>query len=150
MQTGADHSTVLPISVLIADDHPVMRQSMRQLLMTLDTIAVIGEAHNGQEALRLVNQLQPDVAILDAVMPVLDGIHVAHQIVTACYATRVLIVSVHESYPLARFALRQGAHGYLAKSTLYEELALAIEAVYHDRKYVSPRLLAQAQKEPEL
>jgi DNA-binding NarL/FixJ family response regulator len=150
VQTPVDRSSPLPITVVIADDHPIMRQSMRQLLMALDTITIVGEAQNGQEALQLVRKLQPDVAVLDAVMPLLDGIHVAHQIAAARYTTRVLIVSVHESYSLARFSLRQGALGYLAKSTLYEELAVAIAAVYHRQEYVSPYLLAQSKKETDL
>jgi DNA-binding NarL/FixJ family response regulator len=142
--------TARPIRIIIADDHVAMRQSMQQLLADIATITVVGQALNGQQALQLVDQLRPDVAILDAVMPIMDGIHAANRIRIAGYPTHVLIISVHESYPLARFALRQGAKGYVTKSALYHELAMAIETVYCGNEFISPALLDQSKRERDL
>ncbi len=146
LRNGAER----PIRIIIADDHVAMRQSMQQLLADVATFTVVGQALNGQQALQLVDQLRPDVAILDAVMPIMDGIHAAKRIQTAGYPTDVLIISVHESYPLARFALRQGAKGYVTKSALYHELAVAIETIYRGHEFISPALMAQAKREPSL
>jgi len=145
-----DLSARRPIRVLVADDHPAMRQIICQLLATTDAILVVGQAVNGQQALQLIKALQPDVAILDAVMPGIDGIHAANRVHGAGHPTQILIVSVHESYPLARFALRQGAKGYLCKSFLYEELIRAIELLFQGQEFISPSLLEQLKKESDL
>lgn len=139
--------SVQPIRVLVADDHPEMRQSICQLLAGTASIAVVGQAINGQQALQLVKELHPDVAILDAVMPNIDGIHAANRIHSGGHLTRVLIISVHESYPLALFAIRQGAKGYVPKSMLYEELVRAIEMIYQGQEFISFKLLEQYKKE---
>lgn len=145
-----DSQSVPPIRVIIADDHPAMRQTICQLLTGAALITVVGEAATGQQALQMVNELQPDVAILDAVMPNIDGIHAANRVHSSGSSTRVLVISVHESYPLALFAMRQGAKGYVPKSMLYEELVTAIEIIHGGKEFVSPTLLEQSKKESEL
>ncbi|MEZ4865803.1 MAG: response regulator transcription factor [Caldilineaceae bacterium] len=125
------------VRVIIADDHALVRQSMLWLLAQEPQIQIIAEAAEGRQALLLVEQLQPDVVVLDTVMPGLDGIRAAHQIRKAGYKTRVLMVSIHETYYLARLALKHGAHGYVAKSTMYQDLARAIIAVAQGEPFVS-------------
>ncbi len=127
-----------------------MRQIICQLLAGTASITVVGQAVNGQQALKLINELHPDVAILDAVMPSVDGIHAANRVHTGGHSTHVLIISVHESYPLALFAMRQGAKGYVPKSMLYEELVKAIEVIHKGQEFISPTLLEQLKKESEL
>ncbi len=142
--------SVQPIRVIVADDHPAMRQIVCQLLAGTASITVVGQAANGQQALQLIKELNPDVAILDAVMPSIDGIHATNRVHSGGHSARVLIISVHESYPLALFAMRQGAKGYVPKSMLYEELVTAVEVIYKGQEFISPTLLDQSKKESEL
>lgn len=126
----------MPIDVLIADDHGVIRAGLRALLNAEPGLQVVGEATDGQETLRLANELHPDVVLLDISMPGPGGIEVTRQLKAALPGTRVLILTVHEDESLLREAMRAGAAGYITKRAIKPELINAIHAVGRGDLYV--------------
>lgn len=118
------------IRILIADDHPAFRDGLCRLLEDESDIQVVGRAADGDEAVRMVKELSPEVAVIDVAMPGTNGIEATKQIRACCPRTRVLIVSAHniEAYMLA--ALRAGAAGYLLKTAPLAEIVNAIRLVH--------------------
>src|SRR5206468_13133742 len=127
-----------PIRVLLADDHTLVRAGIRGLLDGLPGIEVMGEADDGQEALRLTESLRPDVVVLDIGMPGLNGLEVAGRIATLDASIRVLILSMHTSEEYVLRALRAGCAGYLLKRSAVSELEVAVRAVARGETYLSP------------
>ncbi|MDX1522375.1 MAG: response regulator transcription factor [Anaerolineae bacterium] len=123
------------IRVLVADDHDIIRRSIRKLLAKEEGVEVIAEAKDGPEVLRLVGKLQPDIVLLDIAMPRLNGLEVATRLQR--HSIQVLIVSMHARSSLVRHAIKRGARGYVLKSKLSEDLALAIKAVGQGQTYFS-------------
>lgn len=128
------------IRIVVADDHQIVRKGICSLLNQDANIYVIGEADDGEDAVTVISELQPDVALLDISMPRLDGIQATQRIVAANLPTRVVILSVHDRPLIAKRALRAGAKGYLLKDAALEELSLAVTAANRDDIYLSPRL----------
>jgi len=126
------------IRVIIADDHHLVRQGIRALLEKSDGIQVIGEASDGQEAVDLVRKLTPDIVVMDISMPRLDGIQATEQIRALDEPTEVVILSMHSKANIVQQVLRNGAKGYLLKSSISEELLLAIQAASRGQVYLSP------------
>jgi DNA-binding NarL/FixJ family response regulator len=126
------------IRVVLADDHHLVRTGIRALLEKAGDIEVIGEAADGQAAVELVEQLQPDVLVIDIAMPRLTGIQALGRVRSMGNDTRVVILSMHSGAPLVRQALRAGAIGYLLKHSVSEELLLAIRAASRGEVYLSP------------
>lgn len=129
------------IRILLADDHALVRQSLRALLKKANNVEVVGEAHDGLNAVELVESLQPDLVIMDVSMPRLDGITATRRIMEMDGNTQVLILSMHANETLAQQALRMGARGYLLKRSVSEELLPAIQQVLNG-KIVLSRALA--------
>ncbi|TRV72870.1 response regulator transcription factor [Streptomyces sp. 130] len=127
-------------TVLIADDQPMQRFGFRMLLESQDDMSVVGEAANGHEALQLVARHQPDVALMDIRMPLLDGIEATRRIVRTGSRTRVLIVTTFDLDRYAYDGLRAGASGFLIKDALPEELLSGIRAVALGDAVVAPSL----------
>ncbi|WP_326766824.1 response regulator transcription factor [Streptomyces sp. NBC_01591] len=127
-------------TVLIADDQPMQRFGFRMLLESQDDMTVVGEAGNGHEALGLVQQHRPDVALMDIRMPLLDGIEATRRIVKTGARTRVLIVTTFDLDRYAYDGLRAGASGFLIKDALPEELLSGIRAVAGGDAVVAPSL----------
>jgi DNA-binding NarL/FixJ family response regulator len=127
-----------PIRVLLADDHTLVRAGIRGLLAGLQDIDVVGEAGDGQEALRLSDELRPDVVLLDVGLPGLNGLEVAGRLATLDSSIRVVILSMHVSEEYVLRALRAGCAGYLLKASAVSELELAIRAVTGGETYLSP------------
>ncbi|MDR3718176.1 MAG: response regulator transcription factor [Bryobacteraceae bacterium] len=129
-----------PTRVLIADDHPLIRSGLRALLGREKEFEVVGEAADGYQALELVEQLKPDVVMLDISMPRLNGIDVAKKISETTPSTRIIIVSIHsdESYVLR--ALKAGAKGYLLKASPEGDILNAVRAVAAGQAYLSPEM----------
>jgi DNA-binding NarL/FixJ family response regulator len=117
------------IKVLVVDDHPVVREGLSAMLSRLSSLAVLGEAADGQQALDLVRQLKPDVVLMDLRLPVLDGVAATERIVRDFPATRVLILTTFDQDELILAGLRAGARGYLLKDAPREEIAAGIKAV---------------------
>lgn len=130
----------MPVRILIADDHGVLRAGLRALLNAEPDMQVVGEATNGQEALRQADELHPDVVLLDISMPGLGGIEVTRRLKAALPNAHVLILTVHEDEGLLREAMRAGAAGYITKRAIEPELINAIHAVWRGDLYVHPAM----------
>ena len=123
------------VRILIADDHQLIRRGLIAALADRPDWTVVGEAANGREAVDLVRQLHPDIAILDLTMPELNGLDAARQMRTVSPPTRILIVTAHESEQLLREVLEVGAMGYVLKSDADDVLPKAIDAVLRGRTF---------------
>jgi len=132
------------IKVLIADDHPAFRQGLAQLLNREEDIEAIAEASNGQQALELTKDLQPDVALIDIAMPGINGIEVAKQMKSTCPKTAVIMLTAYDyqSYILACLKIR--AAGYLLKSSPVAEIVNAIRSAYSGHGIFDLKVLSAA------
>jgi DNA-binding NarL/FixJ family response regulator len=128
------------ISVILADDHPVVRDGLCFLLNAQPDIKVVGTADNGHEAVQLAAKLNPDVAVMDIAMPLLNGIDATLQITSTVPHTRVMILSIHFTSVHIQRALQAGAMGYLLKESAGEEVVEAIRTVYEGRRYLSRKI----------
>ncbi len=126
------------LRVAIADDHRLVRQGIRALLERNQDIEVVGEASDGLEAIDLVEELKPDVIIMDISMPQMDGIQATERISKMDVPTRVMVLSMYSKPSIVQQVLRKGAKGYLLKSSISEELILAIDAAMRNEIYLSP------------
>jgi len=129
-----------PIRVILADDHVLVRQGIRQFLDEADDITVVGEAADGEEALRLVAEHQPDIAILDVQMPGVGGLEATRRIKAGFPGVRVLILTAYEEDPYVFALLRAGASGYILKTADADDLLRAVRAVYRGESALSPRI----------
>jgi DNA-binding NarL/FixJ family response regulator len=128
------------ITVLIADDHPVFRQGLRQALEAVPDLAVVGEAGDGAAALELVRALRPRVAVLDIDMPAPDGFAVARTLAAGGFATEVVFLTVHRGEDLFEAALALGAKGYVLKDSAVADIVSGVRAAAAGQHYVSPAL----------
>ncbi|PAX51180.1 response regulator transcription factor [Brunnivagina elsteri] len=129
------------IKVLIVDDQHLIRQGLRTLLELEPDLEIIGEAENGQEALKLISQLQPDVVLMDMRMPVMDGVAATQEIQKHFAKVKVLVLTTFDDNEYVTAALQHGAMGYLLKDTPSEELAVAIRAVYKGYTQLGPGIV---------
>lgn len=130
------------IRVIIADDHRIFRQGLAGLIAEEQDMELLGEAGNGSEALRLIHELQPDVAVLDLSMPRPDGIEVARQLRAERVASACLILTMHDSTVTMHRAMDAGARGYLVKDGAYEEFVAAVRQVASGRAYFNAAITA--------
>jgi two-component system response regulator NreC len=130
----------MPIQVLIADDHGVVRAGLRALLIAEPDLQVVGEAATGEEAVRLAVRRKPDVALMDISMPGMDGIEATRRLAEQAPKVRVLLLTVHEDAAMLREALRAGAAGYVIKRAVESELINAIRAAAAGDLYVHPSM----------
>jgi DNA-binding NarL/FixJ family response regulator len=128
------------VKVLIADDHPVVRHGLKQILATDTDMTVVGEARNGNEAMELARRLEWDVAVLDYSMPGRSGLELLAEIKREFPQRPVLVLSMHPEELHARRVLKAGGAGYMNKESAGEELAAAIRKVVTGGKYVSAAL----------
>jgi len=128
------------ITVILADDHPVVRDGLCFLLNAQSDIKVVGTADNGHEAVQLAEKLSPNVAVMDIAMPLLNGIEATQQITSTCPHTRVMILSIHFTSVHIQRALQAGAMGYLLKESAGEEVVEAIRTVHEGRRYLSRKI----------
>ena len=129
------------ISVLLADDHAIVRQGLRRLLETDGDIRVVGEAENGQQAVLETKRLQPEVVLLDLAMPLLNGVEAARQIAHEVPTARVLILSSYSDRLHLRQAVEAGVAGYLMKETAGEDLLEAIRSADRGTAFFSTPIL---------
>jgi len=131
------------IRVIVADDHPIVRAGVRQILERGGDIAVVGEAGDGAALIRMVSTEAHDLVLLDISMPGRDGIDVLKQLKYANPRARVLIMSIHPEEQFAIRALKAGADGYLTKESVPEEVVNAVRKVVRGGKYISDRVAEQ-------
>ncbi len=131
-------------TIVLADDHEIVREGFRALLDAEPDLSVIGEAGNGQDAVRLVESLAPDILIVDLKLPGLNGLEVTWQVCTRSPETRVIVLSMHDSEPYVLEALRNGALAYVLKTSGAAELKKAVHEVMQGRRYLGPPLTERA------
>jgi DNA-binding NarL/FixJ family response regulator len=133
--------------VLLADDHPRVRKGMRNLLQRIPDIEIVGEASNGLQAVEMVNQLSPDILLLDMEMPVMDGTEVASRLREMDSPVHILVLSAHDDQQYIKCMLDAGASGYLIKEEVPEKLIDAVKGVARGEKgWVSKRVAEKLAK----
>ncbi len=130
----------MAIKVLIADDHKMFRDGLRTLLQRHSGVEVIAEAEDGLQALKLVEEKDPDVVIMDISMPELNGIETTRKISSDFPNTKVVMLSMHSDRRFVVEALKAGAAGYLLKDSAFEELVQVIQKVQNDQVYLSSKI----------
>ena len=129
----------MPIRVVLADDHALVRQGLKALLER-EGFQVVGEASDGQEAVRVVLGVRPDVAILDISMPLLNGVDTARELQKASPKTKIILLTRHDEDQYVTESLRAGVKGYVLKSQAATDLVHAIQQVSRGAIYLSPSI----------
>ena len=141
------------ITVLLAEDHLIVREGFRSLLKNESDLELVGEAENGRQAVQLTKKLRPAVVVLDIAMPQLNGLEAARQIMEAVPTTRIIMLSAHSDDAYIEQATAAGAMGYLIKQTSSHDLCKAIREVHAGKTFFSPsigkHLKHQYEKSPE-
>jgi DNA-binding NarL/FixJ family response regulator len=128
------------ITVLLADDHIMVRDGLRYILEAAGDIQIIALASNGQEAVAQAHEQCPNVVVMDVSMPVMDGIEATRQILRICPQTRVVTLSMYQTGEYVRRALKAGALGYVLKDAAGNELVEAVRSLHAGERYFSPQV----------
>lgn len=139
-----------PIRLLLADDHTLVRQGLRQLCEGLGGFTVVGEAENGAQAVALAQALHPDVILMDIVMPDVDGVEAIRQIMREMPGARMIALTMYRQEQYMLDAIRAGVRGYLLKTVDAEELIASIEAVHRGDYLIDPLIAARVLSELHL
>lgn len=131
----------MSIRVILADDHRIVREGLRGLLQKLPDMEVIAEAEDGRNTVKLVQEMSPDVVVMDVTMPDMNGIEATRQIVGASPAVKVIALSMHADRRFVTGMLNAGARGYLLKDCALEEMAQAIRRVVAGHSYLSSTIV---------
>ena len=135
--------SAVPIRVMLADDHAVVRMGFRLLLEGSPDMKVVAEAECGEDALKAYSEVKPDVLVLDISMPGIGGLETVSRLLAKEPSARVLVLSAHEDTMHPRRAIKAGALGYLSKRSAAEELIQAIRQVYQRKTFIEPALAQQ-------
>jgi two-component system response regulator NreC len=127
----------MPVRIVLVDDHVLVRQSLRSLLER-EGFQVVGEASDGQEALRLAESFQPDIAVMDISMPILNGLNAAREMSRSSPKTKTILLTQHDEGQYVSEALDAGVKGYVLKNQVASDLLLAIRQVSRGQVYLSP------------
>lgn len=130
----------MTVTILLADDHPIVRQGLRNLLENESDFHVVGEADDGIEAIEKVDRIKPDVLIVDMMMPGLNGLEVIRQVLKRLPRMRVIVLSMQSTEAYVVEAMNRGASGYVLKDTGPSEIVQAVREVINTGHYLSPRL----------
>lgn len=128
------------ITVLLAEDHTIVREGFRRMLELYPDLKVIGEAQDGRQAMELAQKLKPDIVLMDIAMPYLNGLEATRQLLKAQPEMKILILSAHNDDAYVNEAIACGAKGFLLKQTSAREVCLAIQEVYSGKSYFSPSI----------
>jgi DNA-binding NarL/FixJ family response regulator len=128
------------ITVLLAEDHTIVREGLRKMLELEDDLEVVGEAQDGRQAVALVNKLRPAVVLMDIAMPLLNGLEATRQVLKALPATKVLMLSAHNDDAYVKTAAESGAVGFLLKQTSAHDVCRAIREVHNGKTFFSPSI----------
>jgi len=130
-------------TIVIADDHTLFREGLRALLSIHEDLHILGEAENGQEALRAVEKHKPDLLLMDLSMPKMGGLEAIKEVKRQEPGTKVLVLTIHGTEEFVLEALHAGASGYILKDATHDELVLAIRSVLREKRYLSPDISAK-------
>ncbi len=137
----------MSIKILIADDHKITRDGLAALIEKQPDMEVIGEAENGRTAVKLVDELKPDIIIMDIRMPDLNGIDATKQIISNSPGSKIIALSMYSDRRYVKGMLQAGVSGYLVKSCAFDELVNAITAVAENQAYLSPSIADTVMKD---
>ena len=130
----------MSVKVLLADDHGIIREGLRSLLVKQSDIEVVAEAEDGRKAVEMVREFGPDVVIMDITMPSLNGVEATKKIISEFTDTKVIALSIHSNRRFVSDMLKAGAVGYILKESLFDELVEAIKIVVDGGTYLSPKI----------
>jgi len=130
----------MPIKIIIADDHKIIRDGLTSMIGREHDMEVVAEAENGREAVKLALDINPDVVVMDIVMPELNGVEATQQITSSNPKIKVVALSMHTDRRFVTRMLKSGASGYLLKDGAFKELAIAIRTVMAGQIYLTPRV----------
>lgn len=128
------------ITIIIADDHPIVRNGLRQIIETDARLVVLGEASDGAAAIALIEELKPEIAVIDVDMPQMDGFQTAREIQKLRLPVKIVFLTIHSEEDLFHSAMDLGANGYILKDSAVSEIAGGIKAVAEGKFYVSAAL----------
>ncbi|CAM8323700.1 response regulator transcription factor [Candidatus Methylopumilus universalis] len=131
------------IKILLVDDHAVVRMGFKMLIEAEDDITVIGEAESGEVAIKLFQELKPDIIVMDITMPGIGGLEAIDRIIAKDKNTKILVLSAHEDSVHPKRVLNAGAMGYLTKRSAAEELIKAIKSIHQGKRYLEPNIAQQ-------
>jgi two-component system invasion response regulator UvrY len=131
------------ISLLLVDDHDLVRIGMTRLLSDVKGIKVVGEANSGEDAVQMVKDLKPDVVLMDVKMPGIGGLEATRKILRSSPKTKVIAVTVYGEEPFPSRLLQAGAAGYITKGSSLDEMVQAIRTVFAGQRYLSPEVAQQ-------
>ena len=131
------------IKIILVDDHKLVRQGMRSLLEATPNYTVIGEAGNGPQALQMIEELSPDIAIMDVMMPELNGIEVSKIVQQKGLKTKLIFLSMHANITYVVRALQSGAKGYVLKDADFSEIQQAIQNAIEGKRYLSTAIASE-------
>lgn len=131
------------IKILLVDDHAVVRMGFKMLIEAEADIKVIGEAESGEVAVKLFQELKPDIIVMDITMPGIGGLEAIDRIMAKDKDTKILVLSAHEDSVHPKRVLNAGAMGYLTKRSAAEELIKAIKSIYQGKRYLEPNIAQQ-------
>jgi DNA-binding NarL/FixJ family response regulator len=135
------------IRILLVDDHAIVRDGIRSLLATTPDVEVVGEADNGRDAIEMAERLQPDVILMDLMMPEIDGVEATRQIVARRPEARILVLTSFAGHDQVFSAIRAGAAGYLLKDADAQELVRAIHQIFHGESTLHSRVASMLLQE---
>lgn len=131
------------IKILLVDDHAVVRMGFKMLIEAEDDITVIGEAESGEVAIKIFQELKPDIIVMDITMPGIGGLEAIDRIIAKDKNTKILVLSAHEDSVHPKRVLNAGAMGYLTKRSAAEELIKAIKSIHQGKRYLEPNIAQQ-------
>ena len=131
------------IKILLVDDHAVVRMGFKMLIEAEDDITVIGEAESGEVAIKLFQELKPDIIVMDITMPGIGGLEAIDRIIAKDKNTKIRVLSAHEDSVHPKRVLNAGAMGYLTKRSAAEELIKAIKSIHQGKRYLEPNIAQQ-------
>lgn len=135
------------ITILIADDHSLMRQGLKQIIELENDMHVIAQATNGQEAIVFAKQMKPDVILMDINMPVLNGLEAIKELKEASIPSKIIVLTIHEDREYLFKTLQMGAEGYVLKDAEASILITAIRSVFNGQNYIQPNMTRELVKE---